>query len=46
MADKLGRALGSQRGWEYLRRLSYGAKVPRPRHAEADAAEQAPFPKG
>ena len=46
MADKVGRAIGPQRGWEYLRRRGYRPKVPRPRHAEAHAAEQAAFPTG
>lgn len=46
IADRLGRVIGPQRGWEYLRRLGYGPKVPRPHHAEADAAEQAACPKG
>ena len=46
MADKVGRAIGPQRGWEYLRRRGYRPQVPRPRHAEAHAAEQAAFPTG
>ena len=43
IARKAGRAVGPQRGWEYLRRLGHTPKVPRPAHA---AAEQAAFPKG
>jgi len=46
IARRVGRAIGPQRGWEYLRRLDYRPKVPRPTHAEADQAEQAAFPKG
>ena len=46
IAQRVGRAIGPQRGWEYLRRLDYRPKVPRPTHAEADQAEQAAFPKG
>lgn len=46
IARKVGRAVRPQRGWEYLRRLGYGPKVPRPAHTSADAAERAAFPKG
>jgi len=46
LAQRVGRAIRPQRGWEYLRRLDYRPKVPRPAHAEADQAEQAAFPKG
>jgi transposase len=35
-----------QSGWEYLKRLGYSPKVPRPRHAEAEASEQEAFKKG
>ena len=45
IAQKVGRAIGPQRGWAYLRRLDYRPKVPRPAHAKADEAEQAAFPK-
>ena len=46
MAEKLGRAVGAQRGWEYLRRLGHTPQVPRPAHADADGEEQVAFPKG
>ena len=46
LAERLGRAVGAQRGWEYLRRLGRTPQVPRPAHAEADAEECAAFPKG
>jgi transposase len=36
----------TQRGWEYLRKLGRTPKVPRPHHAEAEAAEQEAFKKG
>lgn len=35
-----------QRGWEYLRRLGHGPKLPRPHHARADEREQEAFKKG
>ena len=46
MAEKLGRAVGAQRGWEYLRRLGHTPQVPRPAHADADGEEQVACPKG
>jgi transposase len=46
MADRLGRPVGPQRGWEYLRRLGYSPQLPRPRHAQADPAAQAAFKRG
>ena len=45
MAAKLGRPVAVQRGWEYLRRLKQSRQTPRPRHALADANEQAEFKK-
>ena len=45
MAERLGRPVRPQRGWEALRRLGYTPQRPRPRHAQADAAAQAAFPK-
>ena len=41
MAAQLGRPVAVQRGWEYLQRLKQSRQAPRPRHALADAAEQA-----
>jgi Winged helix-turn helix len=45
MAATLGRPVAVQRGWEYLQRLQQSRQVPRPRHALADAAQQAAFKK-
>ena len=46
IARKAGRAVGPQRGWEYLRCPGHAPQAPRPAHAEADPAERAAFPKG
>jgi transposase len=43
MQQATGRPVHAQRGWEYLRRLGFRRKQPRPRHAHADAAAQAAF---
>ena len=43
IADRIGRDVGVQRGWEYLRALGYTPQVPRPTHARADAQAQAEF---
>jgi transposase len=43
--DKTGRQVHPQSGWEYLRRLGGTLRVPRPRHAKADPAEQDAFQK-
>jgi transposase len=40
---RIGRQVGRQRGTEYLRRLDRTPQRPRPRHADADADEQAAF---
>jgi transposase len=45
MSAQLGRPVRPQRGWDYLRRCGYTPHRPRPRHAQADAAAQAAFPK-
>jgi transposase len=45
MAEVLRRPVHPQRGWELLRRLGWTPKVPRPRHAQADASAQAGFKK-
>ena len=45
MAALLGHPVHDQRGWDYLRRLGYSAQLPRPRHAKANAEEQAAFKK-
>src|SRR5450432_11462 len=41
MAATLGRPVAVQRGWEYLQRPKQSRQAPRPRHALADAAQQA-----
>jgi transposase len=47
MTAHLGRKIWPQRGWDYLKKLSYGPQVPRPRHAKAaSAAEQEAFKRG
>ena len=43
MADKLGRKVHVQRGWEVLQRLNYRSYVPRPQHAKAEQAAQEAF---
>jgi transposase len=45
MQQRLGRKVAPQRGWEYLRRLGYSTRVPRPEHAKADKATQQAFKK-
>jgi transposase len=40
-----GRRVPPQRGWQYLKRLGYSKRVVRPRHAKADAEQQAAFKK-
>jgi transposase len=45
MTAMLGRRVHPQRGWEMLRRLGWTAKVPRPRHVNADPTAQAAFKK-
>ncbi len=43
IAGKIGRKVGVQRGWEYLRQLGYTPQVPRPTHAKADTEQQEEF---
>ncbi len=45
IAQTTGRAVSAHLGWVSLRRLGFTPRRPRPRHAEADAAAQAAFPK-
>jgi transposase len=45
MAERLGRPVQVQRGWDYLQRLKQSRQVPRSRHALADAEQQAEFKK-
>jgi len=41
--EHTGRRVPPQRGWQYLRRLGDSKRVLRPRHAKADAEQQAAF---
>jgi transposase len=45
MQERLGRPVDPRRGWEYMQRLGYSSRVPRPEHEESDEAEQAAFKK-
>lgn len=45
MAERLGRPVPKQRGWDYLQRLGARLRLPRPRHVAASADEQATFKK-
>jgi len=45
MQQRLGRPVAPQRGWDYLQRLRYSSRVPRPQHAKADEASQQEFKK-
>ena len=46
MSARVGRPVGEQRGWEWMRRLGFTPQRPRPREARADPAAQAAFQKG
>lgn len=46
MGERLGRRVHPQRGWDYLRRLGFRLKVPRPSHASADPEAQEAFKRG
>ncbi len=46
MAARLGRPIGAQRGWEYLRRLGFSPQRPRPREQRANPEAQAAFKRG
>jgi transposase len=46
MSQRLGRPVGPQRGWEWLRRLGFTPQRPRPRETRADPAAQEAFKKG
>lgn len=45
MAERLGRPVATQRGWDYLQRLKHSLQVPRPQHALADPVQQETFKK-
>jgi transposase len=46
IGQRIGRPVGAQRGWEYLRRLGFTLQRPRPREVRADLAAQTTFQKG
>jgi transposase len=45
ISQRLGRRVGRQLGWAYLRRLGARLRVPRPRHVHADPQVQTDFKK-
>lgn len=45
IAQLLGRPVGRQRGWEYLKQMRLRLRVPRPQHQEADPQEQEEWKK-
>ena len=45
MQERLERPVDPRRGWDYLQRLRYSSRVPRPQHEQSDEAEQAAFKK-
>lgn len=45
MQERLGRPVDPRRGWDYLQRLGYSTRVPRPQHEQSDEAEQSTFKK-
>jgi transposase len=45
MAQKLGRKIHPQRGWDYLKRLGYSPQRPRPEHADTSALVRDRFKK-
>lgn len=45
MGRTLGREIAAQRGWDYLQRVGYSSRVPRPQHAKADKELQQAFKK-
>jgi transposase len=45
IAQTTGRAVSEHLGWVSLRRAGFTPRRPRPRHADAEAAAQAAFPK-
>jgi transposase len=46
LSARLGQPIAYHLGWRYLRRLGLRRRVPRPRHVQADAAEQDAFKGG
>jgi len=46
IGERLGRPVGEPRGWEWMRRLGFTPRRPRPREERADPEAQAAFKKG
>ena len=45
ISERLERRVSRQRGWEYLREMTFRWRVPRPQHEEADIVEQEAWKK-
>jgi transposase len=45
IAQLIGRPVGRQRGWEYLKQMEYRLRVPRPEHTESSLSEQEEWKK-
>lgn len=45
LSRKRGKPVNVARGWEWLKRLGFRLRTPRPRHKQADAQTQAEFKK-
>lgn len=45
ISDHLERRVGRQRGWEYLREMTFRWRVKRPEHEQADLVEQEAWKK-
>jgi transposase len=45
MQERLGRPVDPRRGWDYLQRLGYSTRVPRPQHEQSNQVEQSAFKK-
>ena len=46
IGGRIGRPVGEQRGWEWMRRLGFTPQRPRPHEERADPEAQAAFKKG
>jgi len=45
ISNKIGRPVSHQRGWDYLKKLGYRLRKPRPQHVKADKEKQQAFKK-
>ena len=45
IGDTIGRPVSRQRGWDYLKKLGYRLRKPRPRHIKGDQEQQQVFKK-